>query len=151
MKATCILAVSALMLSSAAWADDKANYRKYLQDMLNAEEHRVQDVQAAGGHDEAIAKKLVQLANDRMTSSNQAMARAKAFNDAAAKSSGLEKAEIEGYAKELEAFATYDRKYAEERKKAADTLERERAEMMQGLQSHHATIERIKAKLAALK
>jgi len=143
--------VSAVLLSSAAWADDKANYRKYLQDMLNAEEHRVQDIQTAGGHDEAITKELLQLANARMKLADEEMERAKAYHDAAAKSTGPEKAEIEGYAKELEAFATYDRKYAEERKKAVEILERQRAEMLQGLQSHHANIERIKAKLAALK
>jgi hypothetical protein len=151
MRATCALVVTAVLLSTAGWADDKANYRKYLQDMLIAEEHRVQDIQTAGGHDEAIAKELLQLANARMKLADEETERAKAFYDAAAKSNGPEKAEIEGYAKELEGFAAYDRKYAEERKKAVEILERQRAEMLQGLQSHHATIERIKAKLAALK
>ena len=151
MKASFLLIACALTLSSAAWADDKANYRKYLQAMLNAEQHRVDDVQAAGSHDEAIAKELLRLANDRMTSANELMGQAKALKDAAAKSSGPERAEIENMAKELEDFASYDRKYAEERKKAAETLERQRAEMIQGLQTHHASIERLKAKLAATK
>ena len=139
-----------MMLSSAACAD-KASYKKQLEEALKLEEARVSNIEAASGHDEALAKEITQLATEKMASAERYTAQAKAFTDAAAGSSGPEKADLDAFAKEMQAYAGYDRKFADERKKAADILEKQRAEMAQGLPTHKAEIDRIKAKLAALK
>ena len=118
---------------------------------LKLEEQRIHEIEASEQHDATIAKELFKLADDKMTAANQSAAQAKAFNDAAAVSTGAEKTELQGFAKEMQTYASYDRAFAEDRKKAAEILDRQAKEMATGLKEHHATVERINAKLAALK
>ena len=150
MKATFLLMVCALMLSSAVWAD-KASYRLQLEEAVKLQEQRVHEIEASAQHDATIAKELFKLADDKLTAANQATAQAKAFNDAASTTTGAEKTELQGFAKEMQTYANYDRTFAEDRKKAAEIVDRQVHEMSKGLQDHRATIERMKAKLAALK
>jgi hypothetical protein len=151
MKMTlAIVAIAVTFSGSNAWADN-ATYRKQLEDALKLQEQRIQQINASQQHDATIAKELYKLSDDKLAEANQFTAQAKGFNDAAAHSSGADKADLQAFAADIQRYADYDRTFAAERKKAADILDRQVHEMAEGLKAHQATVDRIKAKLAALK
>jgi hypothetical protein len=150
MKATFVLVACALVLSSAAWAD-KVSYRKQLEESLKLTEERLHELQAGEQSDARVAKDLFKLAEAKVIQANQFAAQAKAFNDSAALSTGAEKFELEAFAKEMQTFADHDRVLADERKKAADIINQQVQKEVYGEQNCRTSIERIKAKLAAIK
>lgn len=150
MKKTFVL-LCALSLSGVAMAADKATYRKDLEETLKLEEQRIHDLQGSTPHDAALAKELLKLAEVKGDVAKQFAAKAKAFNDAAGLSTGAEKTELQDFAKDMQVYADHDRAFAEDRKKAAEILDRQAHEGEQAIKTHQATVEKIKAKLAALK
>lgn len=132
------------------YAADKARARQVINEAIQIEQSRAQELARVAEQDSKIAHDLLEHVKYREEAAKAMDAKAADFRSAANVVDGDDKNALLSFANEFTVFAKHDREFATQRRQAADILERQAADARHGVEDHRAHIEKLKARLAKL-
>ena len=133
-----------------AHAGDKARAREVINEAIQIEQSRAQELARVVDLEAKIARDLMEHVKYREEAACAMEAKANDFRAAANVVDGEDRNALLGFANDFSVFAKHDREFAAQRRQAADFLERQAADARHGVEDHRAHIEKLRARLARL-